>query len=234
MQRSRLGQRLLPSGFLRTALVVSFVAAVGVMLFVLYRSGLLSRLPAMIRASGSFGIAISYAAIVIQTFVPFAPFALLAGCNALVHGFWLGYVSTWAGAFSGALLMYALSRKAWDGPLARLLDRFMARHPRVQRFRQRIERKQGWSVFGVILLLRLQPWLPSSAIDIAAGMARVRMGPFVIATVVGQAPMIALESYVGNRILDPQGIHRGVWLVAGALFVVLSGYVIWRARLQKT
>lgn len=217
-----------------SAIALAAVLCIAVFILVkVYRSGLLWRLPDLVRACGVYGLLISYAAIVIQTFIPFAPFALLAGGNALVHGFWLGYISTWAGAFTGALLLYVLSRRTLYGPLAKWLERFLRKHPKVEQVRARIERERGWSVFGFILLLRLQPWLPSSAVDIASGLARVAFGPFAIATIAGQGPMIALESYVGNRLLSPAGHGKELWLIGGASFLLLCGYLLWRWRHRR-
>lgn len=206
------------------------VCLVGIAVFKLYRSGLLWRMPDFVRSCGVYGLLISYAVIIVQTFIPFAPFAILAGGNALVHGFWLGYLSTWAGAFTGALLLYILSRRTLYGPLARWLERFLRKHPKIERVRSRIEGERGWSVFGFILLLRLQPWLPSSAVDIASGLARVAFGPFAVATIVGQAPMIALESYVGNRILNPTGHTKELWMIGVGSLLLLLGYGFWRWR----
>jgi len=218
------------SAVVRLCAVGMAVSLAGIALFKLYHSGLLWRLPDFVRSCGVYGLLISYAAIIIQTFIPFAPFALLAGGNALVHGFWLGYLSTWAGAFTGALLLYILSRRTLHGSLARWLERFLRKHPKIERVRSRIEGERGWSVFGFILLLRLQPWLPSSAVDIASGLARVAFGPFAVATVVGQAPMIALESYVGNRLLNPAGHTQELWMIGVGSLLLLLGYVTWRWR----
>ncbi|MCY0875858.1 MAG: VTT domain-containing protein [Firmicutes bacterium] len=217
----------------RVALLVVAVSIVVIAISWLYRSGVLWRLPDLVRSCGVYGLLISYAAIVLQTFIPFAPFALLAGGNALVHGFWLGYISTWAGAFTGALLLYVIARRTLYGPLKIWLERFLRKHPKVEHVRARIEKERGWSVFGFIVLLRLQPWLPSSAVDIASGMARVSFGPFAIATVVGQGPMIALESYVGHRLLNPAGHTKELWAIGGVSLLLLCLYGLWQWRKRR-
>lgn len=209
------------------------LTAVALGLFMLYRSGWLWQLPAWIRGCGIYGIAISYVLIVFQAFVPFAPFALLAGGNALVHGFWVGYVTTWAGAYTGALLLYLVSRSTLQGPLAGRLRAFLRRHPRIESYRARLGQERGWSLFSFVLVLRLQPWLPSSVIDVSAGAARVPFVPFALASLLGQAPMIALESYVGHRLMTPREHAREVWVMVGVGLVMLVGYLLWRWRRAK-
>ena len=87
---------------------IIFIGLSGAGLVWLYRTGIWFEIPDMLHRAGFFGIVISYSMIVLQTVIPFAPFALLAGFNATVHGFILGYLTTFAGAFTGAVLLYVV------------------------------------------------------------------------------------------------------------------------------
>ncbi|MHB1681785.1 MAG: TVP38/TMEM64 family protein [Bacilli bacterium] len=194
----------------------------------LYMSGAWWKIPDLMRRAGVFGIGLSYGLILVQTFVPFAPFAILAGFNATVHGFIIGYITTFAGAFTGALLLYTLARRAVKSMLLKPLERFLNRHPKLERAFTRIPTEGAWSIFVAILTLRLQPWLPSSAIDVLAGAAKVRLAPFLLATFFGQAPMIALESYVGHRILHFQEHQKELWLLGALSLLFFALYVLWR------
>ncbi|MCI0182835.1 MAG: VTT domain-containing protein [Acidibacillus sp.] len=207
---------------------------VGAVFFWLYRTGIWFKIPDMLRHAGIFGLVISYFMIVIQTVVPFAPFALLAGFNATVHGLIVGYLITFAGAFTGALLLYLVAVKAWDTFLRKRLQQFLKRHPKIESAFEQVAKERGTSVFFVILTLRLQPWLPSSAIDIMAGAAHVRFWPFVAATVAGQAPMIALESYVGHRILHFRSHQLEIWIIGIVSAVLLVIYSVIRYRNMRT
>ncbi len=209
---------------------IIFIGLSGAGLVWLYRTGIWFEIPDMLHRAGFFGIVISYSMIVLQTVIPFAPFALLAGFNATVHGFILGYLTTFAGAFTGAVLLYVVAVKAWDTILHKPLDRFLQRHPKIHTAFHQVEREKGTSIFFVILTLRLQPWLPSSAIDIMAGAAHVRFWPFVLATLAGQAPMIALESYVGHRILHFRTHQQEIWMIGIVSVLLLAFYGFFRYR----
>ena len=204
---------------------LAVVAAFGVWLYV---SGVWWRIPDLMRQAGAFGIAISYVLILVQTVVPFAPFAILAGFNATVHGYMVGYITTFAGAFTGAVLLYIVARRAAKGILHKPLGRFLKRHPKLQHAFARIPAEGAWSIFAAILALRLQPWLPSSAIDVLAGASKVRLAPFLLATLFGQAPMIALESYVGHRILHFREHQRELWLLGALSLLLFAIYALWR------
>ena len=185
-------------------------------------------IPDGLRAAGSLGLLVSYGLIVMQTFVPFAPFAVLAAFNATVHGYWPGYAATLAGAFTGAILFYGLTLRLMHRYARRRLERFLARHERMRRMAQSVERERGWSLFFVLVVLRLQPWLPSSIIDVLAGAAKVPALLFAVSTLVGQAPIIALESYVGHRVMTFQSHQNEVWWLAGAALGLLLLYGLAR------
>ena len=183
----------------------------------------------MIHASGALGLLVSFGLIVLQTVLPFAPFALLAGFNAAAHGFWLGCAVTFAGAYAGALLLYWLSSRAMRALARRRLGGFLARRPRLARWLGRIRGERGWPLFLVILTLRLQPWLPSSAIDLAAGVAQVPPLPFAAATAAGQAPMVGLEAYLGHRLLNFRAHQGELWMIGLASLALLGAYFAFRS-----
>ena len=204
---------------------LAVAAASGVWLFA---SGAWWSIPGLMRRAGVFGIALSYFLILIQTVVPFAPFAILAGFNATVHGFAVGYITTFSGAFTGAFLLYIFARRATRSILRKPLKRFLNKHPKLERIFARISTEGAWSIFVTVLALRLQPWLPSSAIDVLAGAAKVRLAPFLLATFFGQAPMIAVESYVGHRILHFREHQRELWLLGALGLLFFAMYALWR------
>ncbi len=209
---------------LATTLIVAGVAT-------LYTSGVWRFIPRVISQSGVYGILISYALVVLQTVIPFVPFALLAGFNASIHGFWMGYLSTWAGAFTGSMILYYLSSRLMTVYFRRKLDGLLLSHPKLLALEEKIVNSRGFSSFFVILMLRMQPWLPASIIDITSGLSRVRLSAFVAATILGQGPMVALESYVGHRILHFQSHQRELFFIAGGSLLVLLLYwaiLYWR------
>lgn len=201
--------------------------------FYLYTTGMWGRIPAAIRATGNFGLLVSYALIVLQTFIPFAPFAVLAGFNATVHGYWPGYAATLSGAFTGACLFYALALRVTHRYARARVEQFLARHDRIRRMAHSVKKERGWSLFFVIVVLRLQPWLPSSIIDLLAGVAKVPVRIFAGATLTGQAPMIGLESYVGHRLMNFHSHRHELWWIAGAAMAMLALYGLARVYMGR-
>lgn len=219
--------------FLWVALGVLFFFVV---LFWLYKSGWWFTIPYFIRKTGAFGIFVSYFLVLLQTVIPFIPFAMLAGFNSTVHGYWIGFLCTFAGAFSGSVILYYVSANVLHRYLSKWLTRWMKKHPAWAKRRKAMGQRRGWSIFVPLLLLRIQPWLPASIIDITAGLSRVNLSPYLAATILAQGPMIALESYVGHRVLNVSSHQQEVWWIAGVSMVSLIIYGIFiflRKRHQK-
>lgn len=203
----------------------------------LYGAGLWSAIPAALRRAGAFGVAASYVLVLAQTVIPFAPFVFLAGFNASAHGFWIGYGATWAGAFTGAMLLYSLAR----GPLRRYfqryfrqrLQRFFSRRPKLRSLASSIGNQSAASAFLAILTLRMQPWLPSSAIDILSGLSGVPWRPYILATIAGQGPMIAMEVLIGHRLLHLRAAEQDLWWLAAGSAALFGGHLAVRKIFRR-
>ncbi len=212
------------------------VLVFGGVVFWLYKSGWWFTIPHFIRQTGVFGIFISYFLVLLQTVIPFIPFAMLAGFNTTVHGYWVGFLCTWAGAFSGSVILYYVSSNVLHRYLSKWLTRWLKKHPVWATRRQALGQRRGWSIFVPLLLLRIQPWLPASIIDITAGLSKVNWGPYLAATILAQGSMVALESYVGHRVLNVSSHQQEVWWIAGISFVSLiiyGSFMLLRKRNQN-
>jgi len=107
----------------------------------------------------------------------------------------------------------------------------------------RIEAGFSRDAFAYLLALRLMPAAPFFAVNLAAGLARVRLGAFMLATLVGAAPsafifatlgaglggMFRRHAHIGAHILlQPQ--IAGPLAALAALALAAPGWRLWRAR----
>lgn len=160
----------------------------------LIRTGNIDLVAKEIQSYGWISIFISLGAIVVQTFFPVIPFVLLAGANVLVYGLWLGFAISWIAAVLAALSNFLLARyaaKDWA-------ERKMGHHSFVKKLNQQAEQRGFW----IILLARFIPVLPSSAINTAAGISKVRFSNFFLATLLGKFPAVFFESILGHYMIN--------------------------------
>jgi uncharacterized membrane protein YdjX (TVP38/TMEM64 family) len=124
-----------------------------------------------------------------KSFIPPLPTILIIGVNAAVYGLWLGFLYSWIGIVSGCLVTFLIVRK-------------IAGHPYLVRWAQKpkVQKSMLWvrrNAFSYVFLLSLFPVGPFVVINMAAGMARMRLRSFLIAIFFGKAIMVLSVSYIG-------------------------------------
>lgn len=153
----------------------------------------------------------------------FIPGAVLAGASGLLFGTALGTVVAVVSATLGACLAFLIARL-----LARRPFRALARG-RVAVWTARIEERG----FLAVLYARLAPGAPFSLISYAAGITRIRLRDFAVATAIAASPRAFAYAALGGSVGDyssPQGL-----VAIGVLVAMTFGglIVLWRARPRR-
>ncbi len=155
------------------------------------------------------------------------PGSALTLAGGALYGLWPGLLLNWAGAMLGATLGYLLAR--------RLGRDFVAR--RLRGRAAALDEGAGRHGFRTILLLRLIPLVPFTALNYAAGLSAVRPRDYLAATAIGILPAAFAYTYFAEAILAGSlEARRSAYLhvlLAGGLLVALSLLpVVWR-RLHR-
>ncbi|MCC2686717.1 MAG: hypothetical protein K0R75_3616 [Paenibacillaceae bacterium] len=164
------------------------------------------------RSLGGYAFLIGMLAVLLQTVVPVVPFVLIAGANVIVFGLWNGFLINYSMSLVGASLAFIFAKYFAHDWIARRISRF----PQVVSFNQQLER-QG---FLYVLIGRLIPVIPSSAINHGAGITRIKFIPFLLATCIGKLPIVFLESFIGYDLLHFRKNHTRL-LILLAIFCLL-------------
>ncbi len=128
--------------------------------------------------------------VVVATFgLPGLPFTLAGGA---IFGVATGIALTWIGATLGATGAFLLARTLGGDALRRLMgSRAIA-----------LDRFIGDGAFRTILRLRLLPVVPFNALNFGAGLAGVRLIPYVAATAIGILPGTSVYTYFADSLLS--------------------------------
>jgi uncharacterized membrane protein YdjX (TVP38/TMEM64 family) len=164
-----------------------------------------------LKSLGPIALIIGVLAILVQTFIPFSPFMLLAGANVLAFGFYYGFLINYLASCAGALLVFMFARyygHDW-------VERKLMRYPMAVQFNQRMK-QEG---FFYVLIGRFIPIFPSSIINLGAGVSKISLQHFLFATLLGKLPIIFLESLITH---DLQHLHR----YRGRLLLLLTIFIL--------
>jgi uncharacterized membrane protein YdjX (TVP38/TMEM64 family) len=140
---------------------------------------------------------------------------LIANVNA--YGFAESILLSWIGVFIGCMTVFGLVRK-FGGRFRHFIDR---KYPRSQKFIHWLERNG----FTTIFLLACFPFTPSSLVNVVAGLSKLPVLTFVIATALGKAVMIFIVSFAGH---DLNQLFKQPWKIALILVVFTLMWVMGR------
>jgi uncharacterized membrane protein YdjX (TVP38/TMEM64 family) len=165
-----------------------------------------------LRSFGAFSIVLGMAAVFVQVIVPFVPFVLVAGANVLVFGLFWGFIINYVMAVLGSCTAFMFARYFGHARV----EQWLSKYPTVKMFNKRME-EHG---LFYVLLGRLIPVIPSTAVSLGAGVVKTRARDFVVATVIGKLPIVLLESFIGHDLLHFKE-YKGRLLLLCIVFVVL-------------
>jgi uncharacterized membrane protein YdjX (TVP38/TMEM64 family) len=206
---------------LLAALVVAGLALVGLWLFFpasLQAMGTVfeaERIKALVARAGQWGpiliIGLMTLAVVASP-VPSAPIAMVAGA---AYGPVWGTVQVVIGAELGALIAFGLARVLGHDALRRLFG---------DRVDQGLLGSQS-ALMVTVFASRLMPFVSFDMISYAAGLSRLRLWRFAVATLAGIIPASFVLAHLGGTAVNGDG-GQMLWAVLG-LGVITGAPVIW-------
>ncbi|WP_141664383.1 TVP38/TMEM64 family protein [Romboutsia hominis] len=158
----------------------------------------------------TFGVLAPLIYIVMFSLVPltFFPDSVLAISAGLIFGFSKGYIYTTIGALIGASIAFFIARYLGTEIIKRKSSDKL----------EKIERLIEKNGFYIIFLLRLIPLFPFDVISYGAGITNVKYKDFILATLFGTIPGIAVFTNIGATSLN---IKSTSFYISIALLVLL-------------
>ena len=157
----------------------------------LFQSLDIEAIKAYILSFGLLAPLVSFALMVFQSILAPLPAFLITFANAALFGWVYGALLSWSSAMVGALLCFYIAK-------------FLGREV-VEKLTSKIALKSVDAFFekhGVyaILIARLLPFISFDIVSYAAGLTRMSLRSFLIATGLGQLPATLIYSYAGEML----------------------------------
>ncbi len=172
-----------------------------------------------IASSGHLSIVVSIVLNILISVLGFIPSVFITAANITVFGFQGGLIVSYLGETIGAAVSFLLYRKG----IQAIQPKFMK-----NRWIMRLQNSQGSPAFGMILLLRLLPFIPSGVINLAAALSKTSLLIFFIATSIGKLPALLLEAYSVKQALNASDEAKIILVLL--LFIFAALYYVKRKK----
>lgn len=165
----------------------------------------------------SFGKMGAIVYIVMFALVPLTlfPDSILAIAGGLAFGFTNGYIYTTIGALIGGSLSFYISRKLGRNVIKKLTREKL----------DNIENMINEKGFSIVFLLRLIPLFPFDVISYGAGLTNIKYKDFILATLVGTIPGIAVFTNIGAKSVNIGSNSFYASIAALILLLFISVYL---------
>ncbi|MBU8790354.1 MULTISPECIES: TVP38/TMEM64 family protein [Oceanobacillus] len=161
----------------------------------------------------------------IEAFLPFLPLIVFVLTNAAAYGLFEGFLLSWLGASSGAVVVFIIIRQVRN----RKWVKKIRKNKQVTAVTSWVD-KHG---FGPLFVLLAFPFSPSSIINVVAGLSKISIQQFALAVLLGKSVMIFSISYVGSSIMEfaEKPMKTIIVLIIIVLFWIIGKVV--EKRLEK-
>ncbi len=183
----------------RVGLVAAMLAAPLVITQVPTVRAAVFSLASMMRQGTLAGLAL-YVAVFVAGSVLTVPLWMLTGLGGFAYGFARGIAVAIPSATLGASMAFLLGRALASTALGVALRD----HPRF-RMMEAVVRHDGRRIAA---LLRITPIMPQNFLHYALGATPLPLRDFALATMVGLAPMICFQTYLGSLAHDAAGLFE--------------------------
>ncbi|ASA23189.1 TVP38/TMEM64 family protein [Paenibacillus donghaensis] len=178
----------------------------GIILAFIYRQDIL----AWMKQDHSLPASIATATVL--ALFPVVPYKAVIGLYGYAYGSVAGALICWTATNIAAAIMYAGVRYLFQAPARR----YLASTPALSRFTSAVASRP----FASIVLARLAPVIPQTAVNAYAGAAGLPFWSYLAASGLGKIPGIALFAFLGGNLLQHPGSAAAAVLLYAAVIVL--------------
>ncbi|MED1646144.1 VTT domain-containing protein [Brevibacillus agri] len=174
-----------------------------------------------LRSWGVIAVAGSILLNVVISITGVLPSIFLSGANAIVFGLMGGFIVSLAGEVTGAVLAFLLYR--WGVGKSRKLKKWSE-----SKWVLSVNHSSRLKQLAGIVLLRVNPLLPSGFVNFGASLTRISLFDFLLATLIGKIPSMVFETFVAHDIvfISENKSRLAASLILGSLVFL----IFWSSR----
>lgn len=153
--------------------------------------------------------------IILESIIPILPLAVFITINTMVLGPYLGFLVSWIATSIGCLISFCIVRKGFKS----ILDKHHKKIPVINHIS-----------FSKLVVIFAIPFMPAFALNIAAGLSKMRIRKFIATILISKISTVYFWSYIGTTLLESVTDIRVILKLVVILYIV---YMLSKATTQK-
>jgi len=157
---------------------------------------------------------------IIQNSFTVFPLVLVITINISLFGFANGFLWSWISSIIAAFLVFYGVRYLFQENL-------------IDKFKPELLKKVDANGFAYVFQARVFPLVPTSLVNILAGLSTVRFWPFFFATAIGNFIYFSILSLIPAGLLSYQFNETVIWIILiSAILLYYLFKLVWKRRKQ--
>lgn len=172
-----------------------------------------------VNSFGIFSLIVFVFLVILEVvFAPIPPFALYIVAGVIFGGFF-GGILVLIGNICGSIIDFEIARIFGKNYIEKKLNK----KKKIQ-FDEFIKKYGAWSIF----LLRINPLTSSDLFSYLAGLSKMKLKTFILATSCGLIPLIFFQTYLGDFFIKNNSLLFFLFLFISFLYFILFLYLFLR------
>lgn len=182
-------------------------------------------LESYINSRGPLAPIIMILIVILEVVLAPIPALILYTVAGIVFGTWYGGLLVLLGNVIGAIIAFSI---------ARYLARSYISHKIEGKLKKKFDHAtQKYGPFS-IFLLRINPLTSSDAFSYLAGISNMKLSSFTLATTLGLAPLIFIQTYLGSDLIKNNPFLFKLFLILSIAYLSIFIFLIFRAISKKS
>lgn len=195
----------------------------------LLTSGDIDAIAEVLRSYGMWAMVVSMVIDILINVLGFLPSIFISTANGVVFGLVPGVIISWLAECIGVIISFWLMRRF----LRQYAERLIAK----SKYLKIMDEFSGANGFKMMLVARSLPYFPSGIITAVGAVSSIRFREYVLATLIGKFPAVALEVVVGHDLVNYEQNLARLSIVIGLSSLIYCGLWWWgqkRSRQTET
>lgn len=195
----------------------------------LLTSGDIDAIADILRSYGVWAMVVSMVIDILINVLGFLPSIFISTANGVVFGLVPGIIISWLAECIGVILSFWLMRRFLRQSAERLIGK--------SKYLKKLDEFSGANGFKMMLVARSLPYFPSGIITAVGAVSSIRFRDYVLATLIGKFPAVALEVVVGHDLVNYEENLARLSIVIGLALLIYCGLWWWgqkRSRRAET